>query len=129
MIIEILLGLSVTYLIWSLVAMEINYRRASSMGIPLVRLLIDPMNVPWLVFETKLWPFLDLLPIDWGTFRRYSRRGWHFHDKAESHLQYGPAWALVTPGGIYMYVADPEAIHEVFMRRADFLRPSQMYSK
>lgn len=100
MIVQLLLGLGGAYLIWSLLAMEINYRRASSMDIPLVRLPIDPMNLPWLILEPLLWRLLDRLPFDWGTFGRYSRRGWHFHDKAESHLHYGPAWALVTPRDI-----------------------------
>ena len=109
--------------------MEINYRRASSMGIPLIRLPVDPMNIAWLILEPPLWRLLDRFPIEWGTFGRYSRRGWHFHDKAKSHLQYGPVWALVTPCDIYVYVADPEAIHDVFARRGDFLRPSKMYSK
>jgi hypothetical protein len=116
MIAQALLGLGVAYLIWSLIAMEINYWRASSMGIPLVRLPVDPMNIAWLILEPRLWRLLDRLPFDWGTFGRYSRRGWHFHDKAESHLHFGPAWALVTP-------------HDIFIRRGDFLRPSKMYSK
>lgn len=128
MIVQILLGLGVAYLAWSLVAMEFNYRRASSMGIPLVRLPIDPLNIPWLILEPPLWRLLDRLPFSWGNFRRYSRRGWHFHDKAESHLHYGPIWALVTPRDIYVYVADPDAIHDIFLRRGDFLRPSKMYS-
>jgi hypothetical protein len=54
MIAEILLGLGVIYLAWSLIAMEINYRRASSMGIPLVRLPVDPMNIVWLILEPPL---------------------------------------------------------------------------
>ena len=129
MIPQLLLGLGVAYLLWSLVAMEINYRRASSMGIPLVRLPVDPMNIAWLVLEPPLWRIIDRLPFNWGSFGRYSRRGWHFRDKAESHLHYGPAWALVSPRDIYVYVADPDAIHEIFLRRGDFLRPSKMYSK
>ena len=129
MIAEIIVGLGVAYLTWSLVAMEINHRRASSMDIPLVRLPVDPMNIVWLICEPSLWRILDRLPFDWGTFGRYSRRGWHFHDKAESHLHYGPIWALVTPCDIYVYVADPSAIHDIFVRREDFLRPSKMCSK
>ena len=129
MIVQILLSLCVAYLTWSIFTMEINYRRASSIGIPLVRLPVDPMNSIWLVLEPSLWRLLDRLPFSWGTFGRYSRRGWHFHDKAESHLRYGPAWALVTPRDIYVYVADPDAIHEIFNRRGDFLRPSKLYSE
>ena len=128
MILQILLALGLAYLTWSLVTMEMNYRRAESMGIPLVRLPIDPENVVWLVLEPHIWRLLDRLPINWGTFGRYSRRGWHFHDKAKSHLQFGPAWAHVTPVGIYVYVADPDAVRDIFVRRSDFLRPSKMYS-
>lgn len=129
MIVQILLCLALAYLTWSLAAMEINYRRASSMGIPLVRLPVDSLNIAWILLEPTLWRLLDCLPINWGTFGQYSRRGWHFQDKAKSHLKYGPAWALVSPCDIYVYVADPDAIHEIFMRRGDFQRPSKMYSK
>lgn len=109
--------------------MEINYRRASTMGIPLVRLPVDPLNIAWQILESPLWRLLDCLPVNWGAFGRYSRRGWHFHDKAASHLHYGPAWALVTPRDIHVYVSDPDAIHDIFVRRGDFLRPSKMYSR
>ena len=126
---QILTGLTVAYAAWSFVAMEINYRRAASMGIPLVRLPVDPLNNVWLILEPPFWRLMDRLPFDWGTFGRYSRRGWHFRDKAESHRHYGPAWALVTPRDIYVYVSDPNAIHDIFIRRADFLRPSKMYSR
>lgn len=129
MIAQIIVGLGVVYLTWSLVAMEINYKKASAMRIPLVRLPVDPMNIFWLIVEPTLWRLLDRLHIDWGAFGRYSRRGWHFHDKAESHLLYGPVWALVTPCDIYVYIADPDAIHDIFSRREDFLRPSKLYSK
>lgn len=109
--------------------METNHRRALSMGIPLSRLRIDPMNIPCLVIEPRFWRMMAHLPFDWATFGRYSRRGWHFRDKAKSHLQYGTAWALVTPCDIYVYVADPHAIHDIFTRRGDFLRPRKMYTK
>ncbi len=75
--------------------MEINYRRASTMGIPLVRLPVDPLNIAWQILESPLWRLLDCLPVNWGAFGRYSRRGWHFHDKAASHLHYGP---VALPG-------------------------------
>ena len=129
MILQVLVCLVLAWLTWSLAAMEINYRRASSMGIPLVRLPVDSINTAWILVEPTLWRLLDCLPINWGTFGRYSRRGWHFHDKAESHLKYGPAWALVSPRDIYVYIADPDAIHDIFVRRGDFERPSKMYSK
>ena len=86
------------------------------MGIPLIRLPIDPKNVLWMILEPSIWRLLDCLPFDWGNFRRYSRRGRHFHDKAKSHLEYGTVWALVTLWDIYVHVADPVAIAEIFRR-------------
>ncbi|OGM41086.1 cytochrome P450 [Aspergillus bombycis] len=120
--------LAVAYVAWSLVAMEINYRRACVMGIPLVRLCIDPQNLLWVLIEPHLWPWLDRLPIHWGDFGRYSRRGWYFADRGESHRRYGPIWALVTPKEIYINVADSEAIHDIFQRRTDFIRPVEQYA-
>lgn len=128
MILQILVSLALGYLGWSLACMEINYRRASSMGIPLVRLIIDVNNLPWMILEPYLWPLLDRLPINWGSFGIYSRRGYHFADKADSHLRYGPIWAIVTPVDVYIHVGDPDAVNEIFNRRTHFLRPSKMYS-
>ena len=131
MILSLTLALLTLYMGWSVAALELNRRRAGSLNIPLIHLPVDPMNILWIIVEPHLWRILDHLPINWRktTFGRYSRRGWFFADKAESHLRYGPIWALVTPRDVYVYVADPEAVHEIFTRREDFLRPSKMYSK
>ena len=120
----------VIYAAWSAISMELNHRRAQRMSIPLIRLPVDPTNIFWILLEPYLWRLLDILPIHWGNtpFGHYSRRGWFFADKASSHVRYGPVFALATPRDIYVYVADPEAVHEIFMRREDFLRPSRMYS-
>ncbi|KAF4629650.1 hypothetical protein G7Y89_g8493 [Cudoniella acicularis] len=127
----LLLGFSsaAAYLLWSVIALEINYRRASRMGIPLLRIPIDPSNIPRAIIEPHLWRFLDhYLPfLNFGTFGKYSRRGWQFLDKAELHLRYGPIWGFVTPKDVFVYVSDPEAVHEIFLRMGDFLRPVELY--
>lgn len=51
------------YLSWSFVTLTINYRRASTMGIPLIRLPVDPLNVLFQVFEPHMFRLLDALPI------------------------------------------------------------------
>ncbi|KAE8413511.1 cytochrome P450 [Aspergillus pseudocaelatus] len=128
MFLLLLATLVLAYVAWSLVALELNYRRACAMRIPLVRLWIDPQNLLWVIIEPHLWPWLDRLPINWGNFGRYSRRGWYFSDRGESHRRYGPIWALVTPKEIYINVADSEAIHDIFQRRTDFIRPVEQYT-
>jgi hypothetical protein len=131
MIVALIVGSLLFYLSWSYIALEINYRRAASMKIPLVRLPIDPLNILFQVFESHVWKIIDQLPVAnlLPTWTRYARRGWYFKDKASSHLRYGPIWALVTPCDIHILVCDPEAVHEVFARRNDFIRPNKMYSE
>ncbi|KAF1995035.1 cytochrome P450 [Amniculicola lignicola CBS 123094] len=116
------------YLGYSLVCLELNYRRASAIGIPLVRVPIDPLNILFQVLEPHLFKLLDLIPSNiLPTFVPYMRRGWFFMDKADSHLRYGPIFACVTPRGVHIQVCDSEAIHDIFSRRLDFIRPTQNY--
>ncbi|KAF2870624.1 cytochrome P450 [Massariosphaeria phaeospora] len=127
MFLLILIGSAAGYVAWSLVCLEINYKRASAMGIPLVRIPIDPLNFLWQVVEPNLWPALDFLRLPLPASTLYMRRGWFFADKAESHVRYGPIWATVTPRGIHVQVSDPEANHAIFTRRGDFVRPYHTY--
>lgn len=118
------------YLGYSFICLELNYRRASAMGIPLVRVPVDPLNIPFQVFEPHLFKLLDLFPsAALPTFVPYLRRGWFFIDKADSHLRYGSIFACVTPRGIHVQVCESEAIHDIFSRRLDFIRPSENYSE
>lgn len=128
MILQLLGLMALAYLAWSLVAMEINYRRASALGIPVVRACIDNSNVLWTIIQPQLQPWLDRIPIDWGNFGRYCRRDWAVIDGNQSFLRYGPIWALATPCEIYIHIVDSEAIHDIFQRRTDFIRPNEMYS-
>ncbi|KAJ5274063.1 hypothetical protein N7478_009188 [Penicillium angulare] len=127
MILIFLGALALLYFGWSMVMMEIHYRRASAMGIPVVRLCVDAQNLAWMILEPHVWPLLEKLPFSLGSFGRYSRRGWFFHDRGESHRRYGPVWALATPREITLIVAESEAICDIFQRRTDFVRPSIMY--
>ncbi|KAK2746825.1 hypothetical protein FQN57_002867 [Myotisia sp. PD_48] len=127
MLLLILAGLALGYFVWSLVALELNYRRAAAIGITRVRLPIDSYNVIWVVMGPYLWQILDRLPINLGNLERFGRRGWQFWDKADAHLEYGNTWALVTPVNIYVQCADSHAVHDIFNRRMDFIRPSQLY--
>jgi hypothetical protein len=86
----------VGYVVWSPVCLELNYRRTLSMGVPLIRLPIDPMNIPFQVIEPHLFKILDFLP-SWliPNYIWYLRRGWFFPDKADTHVRYGPIFAFV----------------------------------
>ncbi|RYC61413.1 hypothetical protein CHU98_g4795 [Xylaria longipes] len=129
-IITLLIGPVVAYLAWTFICLELNAREARRIGIPYIRLPIDSNNVPWTIFRPFVWNLLDSLPFRWTSypnFVRYSRRGWHFSDRSETHIRLGPVWALVTPVTIYLHIADADAIRDIFSRRADFVRPVKEY--
>jgi hypothetical protein len=127
---EYLIALVGLYIGWSLICLELNHKRASSMGIPLLRIPIDPLNVFFMVLEPHIFKLIDLFPPSvLPTFVQYMRRGWFMLDKADSHLRYGPIWAHVTPRRIHVWICDSEAIHDMFNRRWDFIRPIENYSK
>ena len=118
-----------SYVGWTLICLEANYRRASRMGIPLIRIPIDFHNIPFQVFEPLIWLVFDFFRIPLPRAARYMRRGWAFDDKAQSHLEMGPAFAFVTPREILVQLCDPEAVHDVWSRRVDFPRPAKIYRK
>lgn len=118
------------YAVWSCITLQINYKRASSMDVPLVRIPVDGLNIAWQVLGELVFKFLDKntsrsLP----TYIRYTRRGWFWNDKAESHLRYGPVWAIVTPKTTWVQLGDPDAVYDLFSRKADFIRPYENFSK
>lgn len=121
----------VAYVLWTWVCLERNVRRASSMGVPIVRLPIDSHNVLWQVVEANLWTITDALPIPWLSYPesiRFMRRGWHFFEKAGAHERYGPIWVLVSGASINVHVSDPNAVRDVLTRRRDFVRVVKNYS-
>jgi hypothetical protein len=126
---EYVLAIVFLYIGWSFICLELNHRDASSMRIPLVRIPVDPLNVFFMILEPHLFKLIDVLPQSLvPQFVRYMRRGWFFLDKSDSHLRFGPIWACVTPRGIHIQICDSEAIHDMFNRRYDFIRPVENYS-
>ena len=109
--------------------MEIRYRKASaSLGVPLIRMPVDPLNPLWMIFSPVVWQVLDLFPFNYGSFR-YSRRGWFFFDKSKTFQKFGPIWGIVTPKDVYLHLADPDATLRIFSRRLDYIRPSWLYCR
>lgn len=121
------------YIGWSLVCLEVNYRKALSMGIPLIRMPIDPLNVPFQIIEPHVFKVIHSLPVSvqdrLPAVVKYMRRGWFFYDKADSHIRYGPAFAFVTPRNSWVQVCESEANYDIFSRRLEFIRANENYSK
>lgn len=99
------------------------------MDIPLVRIPVDGLNVPWQVLGALVFKFMDACTARLPACIRYTRRGWFWNDKADSHLRYGPVWATVTPKNTWVQLGDPDAVYELFLRKQDFIRPYENFSE
>ncbi|KAK8066135.1 cytochrome P450 [Apiospora hydei] len=119
------------YMVWSVVCLEMNVRKARALKVPLVRIPFDVNNNLWVVVQPLVWKkALACLPFPWSrypNFVRFSNRNWHFLEKSRPGTLFGPVWALVSPGGIHMHFSDPDAIQDIFSRWRDFVRPTRKY--
>ena len=129
MILQLICGAATSWLLYSLICLTTNVQRAQALGIQWKALPVSPMNVLWAVLEIPVFRVLDRLPLRFGSFSRYNRRAWHFKEKANSHIELGDAFTLVTPGELWIYISDPDAIVDTVSRRADFQRPLHIYRK
>lgn len=55
--------------------------------------------------------------------------GWVYHDKYKLHAELGDAFVHVNPAKNQLFIANPEAVEEIFQRRKDFEKPIHMYSE
>jgi hypothetical protein len=122
-----LLCMPLAWLGYSLLCLWINIQQARRIGLPIRILPVSPMNLLWVISEPLVFGIIDKLPFSLGSLSRYGRRAWHFQEKAESHVEMGDTFSIVSPGEIFIYVSDPGAITSIFSRRADFARPLEMY--
>jgi hypothetical protein len=119
-----LLGLGGLWISYCLLLLVSNYRKARTMGLPIRIIPISHTNPFWTVVDRHVLAIIKRLPFGLGdnNFTRYNFRGWELDDGCRSHDEMGDAFVMVTPGRNWLYIANPEALTEVFRRRADFHR-------
>jgi hypothetical protein len=72
------------------------------------------------------------LPISWQRifpFVRILRPQWVFREKHAIFEKYGDVFAIVTPAGCEIYIADSKAASQILMRKKDFPKPLDFASK
>ena len=130
MILYLILGLlPFGWSLYSGISFVTNYNRVRHLEIPKVLTPICPSNVVWVVTQSLFLPLLERLPFGLGKWTRYSRWGWEYKEKYHTHVELGDVWMTVSPANNWVYVADPEAINEIFTRRQEFRRPLHLYCK
>ncbi|KAL2151438.1 hypothetical protein VTH82DRAFT_6536 [Thermothelomyces myriococcoides] len=113
-----------TWTVYSWYCLYRNYQVARTLGVPIRIIPIDHLNKLWLLVDKHVVSLVRRLPGRLGnnSFTRYNYRGWHEDDGLRSHDEMGDAWVLVTPCRNWLYLADPEALMNMYRRGKDFPR-------
>ena len=120
-----LLCLGVSF--YCLLSFQRNVNRVKHLKVPKVFNPLCPSNIVWLLVQPAVLPLIQLLPFKIGKWVRYSKWGWEYEDRYQTHGELGDVWMQVTPSMNWMYVADASLVNEIFQRRVDFRRPLQLY--
>ena len=112
--------------LYTVYCLAVNYYKARKIGVSIVVLPIDPGNPLWMSVDTRIISIFKRFPFGPGNFTRYNWRGWEIEDRYGAHFQLGEAFVFATPGKNRLQVCSAEALAEIFQRRADFVRPTEM---
>ena len=110
---------------WSLFR---NYLTARKVGLPVVIVPISPENPLWMLLARHVLPVCQYIPFGNGNFTRFCHIGWEFHEKARAHIELGDAFIFASPGKNWIYMCDPDAIHDIVRRERHgvFERPVEL---
>ena len=123
---SILLTLPTLWTLYSTYCLLVNYLKALKLGLPIIIVPVTPESPLWIAFQTAFGSVLRFLPFAATSFTRHCRLGWEFEDRYQTHARLGDVWMLVTPARNWLYVANAEAVTEIFGRGRDFINPAWM---
>ncbi|KAG9239645.1 cytochrome P450 monooxygenase-like protein [Amylocarpus encephaloides] len=123
------IGATALYWIYSNVSSLIkNVADAKRSGFPYSISPVAPYNTIWLV-TYKLWvPLLKRLPVFWTEdWLPFLTPDWTWELLFEPVKRVGDLYMTVSPGGIYLWVTNAEAMHQITSRREAFPKPLESY--
>lgn len=108
-----------------------NYLTARKIGVPVRIIIFDHVNPLWLVCDRHVLSLVKRLPFGLGdnSFTRYNYRGWEVPDRYYSHHEMGDAYILVSSRNIWLYIADPDAVMDLWHRGKEFPRDVSVTGK
>ena len=116
------------WFLWSAYSLGINYRRARTIGLPILIQPINPLNPFWVLLYPKLVPVFRLSRVT-AYLIQCSYPGWTFDGKYDVHKELGEVFLVVNPGHVQLCVANAAAAESITTRRKDFPKPIKLYSK
>jgi len=115
-------------LIWSAISFQANYAKAKQTGLPILTRYISPTNPLWMVCGSTITRTLSALGLCTTNFRRFYFFGWEANERHQVHVELGPLFLLVSPGGNWLYVSDAEVIDNVLRHPKAFRRNMEQMS-
>lgn len=108
-----------------------NIQKARAIGLPYVLSPIHELELlAWITDPIIRWHCRTSLLREqgWPKWARFMVRDWHYEDQGRAHEEYGPAFCVVTPGGLVCYANDPDIAMRVATRRKAFIKPPRRMS-
>ncbi|KAF1969837.1 cytochrome P450 [Bimuria novae-zelandiae CBS 107.79] len=114
--------LPTTLVLWSMITLNANLKKARATGLPILVRYITPTNPLWMAFGSNLVRLARRLGIATERFDRFYLFGWDANERYRVHQEFGDVFILVSPGGNWIYISDPRAAWDVLKRPRDFGR-------
>lgn len=121
------LWLLLAYVGWSLLSFARNYRTAQKIGLPIVVSPVDALNPVWYLSRNIVGAVFLKLPSGLGGWAHRLQSHWTNQARYAMHAKYGGAFQEVTPSSVKVFVADPEAIEDIYKRYNDFIKSPFIY--
>ncbi|OHF03814.1 cytochrome P450 [Colletotrichum orchidophilum] len=125
-----LIGLYTLYTIFCLIR---NIIAAKSIGFPVVWSPISPFNPFWILFNKRVAPILQHLPLNLGDWTKYNALDWTWvdrtHGSSQVHDKHGETFAHATPGEIEIHTRDPTVAIQVLRKQANDFPKISHYAK
>ncbi|KAI9164115.1 Cytochrome P450 monooxygenase calL [Paramyrothecium foliicola] len=121
-------ALLVSYVSLSTVQLVYNYKKAKSIGLPVLITPIDPSNVPYLLCSSWLEPLLRRwLPFGLGNFVEYNSRDWNYDKINDLQERIGDTFIIASPKQIRVFTGNAKASDDLCRRRRDFVKAVALY--
>ncbi|KAF4896219.1 Efflux pump vrtL [Colletotrichum fructicola] len=129
----VIVFLCASYALYSLLCLIRNIRIAKTIGIPVVWSPISPFNPFWIIFNKRLSPIIQRLPLSLGSWTQHDALNWTWVDRAHGdsqvHEKLGDTFAHATPREIEIHTRDPAVADEVLRKRANEFPKISHYAK
>jgi hypothetical protein len=120
----------VTWAVWSVYTLSVNYAAAKKIGVPIVILPVSSGNPVWMLLADIIVPLLQKnSTIRSWPLVRFGRRSWEFKDKGKIHQEIGDLFVMVTPVKNWLYVCNADILAEIMQRRNEFIRPKEILGR